>query len=214
MLGGRHRRRTHHPWRHLCLSTVIHPCRWPPEARHRPPVGVRSPHPSETLAASAPRARPNGGKSTRYRPCLTAGVPDAMAPSMRRSTHARPRRLGASRFPVALLLVALLIRGLIPSGWMPNTQGVLHAPLVICTSSGTELRALETPANPGKPQSAQHHDVCAFAGHLTAPVPPSDGVSIRVAFVGATAHRHVSAVGSVAIARHREQAARAPPISV
>jgi len=134
--------------------------------------------------------------------------------SMRGSPHPTPGHPRASGLTVALLLISLMIRGLIPSGWMPNAHGMLHDPLVICTGAGPQLLTLETPAPPAAPRSSHHHDVCAFAGHVSPPVWSPDAGAVRIAFVDAARRRYASAVDSAAVPRNREQAARAPPIRV
>jgi hypothetical protein len=133
---------------------------------------------------------------------------------MNRDPRPDARRWG-HRLPAALFLVAaLLVGGLIPVGWMPNPQAGDRSPLVICTGSGAQLVALKSPAAPAKPHAPQHHDVCPFAGHNLAPAPTPRTMAIPVAFFRAAAHQPVFEAAPGEIARHREQAARAPPISV
>ncbi len=61
-----------------------------------------------------------------------------------------------------LALVATLLRGLLPAGWMPNTQYAGATTLVICTMDG--LRRL--PVH-GTPQHNPHDD----QDHASAPCP-------------------------------------------
>ena len=72
----------------------------------------------------------------------------------------------------ALLLFALLIRGLVPVGWMP-ALGLQGPQLVICTTSGFAAAPvdLRTPANEQAPPTADHSP-CAFAG-IGAPLLPA-----------------------------------------
>ena len=66
-----------------------------------------------------------------------------------------------------LALAAMLLRGLLPAGWMPNPDGVAGAPLIICTMGGPQhLHPAHAPQdNSGK--------VCPFAvmAHLAAATP-------------------------------------------
>jgi hypothetical protein len=56
-----------------------------------------------------------------------------------------------------LALSAVLLRGLLPAGWMPNANG---APgLTICTINGP--RHIPTPGEPA--HKPQHQSVCPFA---------------------------------------------------
>jgi hypothetical protein len=59
-----------------------------------------------------------------------------------------------------LALVATLLRGLLPAGWMPNLHGDAATPLVICTMDG--MRHL-----PPAPHHAPHDD----QDHASAPCP-------------------------------------------
>jgi hypothetical protein len=128
----------------------------------------------------------------------------------------RPDTLHRGPLPlpaVLFLVVALLVGGLIPVGWMPNAQGGDRSPLVICTGSGVQLVALHRPAHPGQPHTPQHHDACAFAGHNLASAPTLRAIAIPEAFFRAASRQPAFEAALAAVARHREQAARAPPIS-
>src|ERR1700761_12940 len=70
---------------------------------------------------------------------------------------------------VSLALAAMLLRALLPDGWMPNTGSAAAAsPFLICSIDGAHQRDGKTPAD-----QERHHGPCAFAaaGHLS---PPSD----------------------------------------
>ena len=65
----------------------------------------------------------------------------------------------------ALALAAMLLRALLPAGWMPNNAGPAHALITICTMDGPQRMVLP---DAGKPAPDQHtHDrasaPCAFA---------------------------------------------------
>jgi hypothetical protein len=73
-------------------------------------------------------------------------------------TRMQPIRNAAT----TLALVAMLLRALLPDGWMPAPPGS-HATLVICTATGFKHIAL-----PGEPSKKQHENgnesgPCAFA---------------------------------------------------
>src|SRR6185312_2562446 len=73
-----------------------------------------------------------------------------------------------------LALIAMILRGFLPVGWMPAPPGDTHAALVLCTMAGPALLAdhhapdRHAPADP-----TSTHDQCPFAAapHLA---PPAD----------------------------------------
>jgi hypothetical protein len=108
---------------------------------------------------------------------------------------------------VSLALCAMLLRALLPDGWMPNSEGGA-APFVICSADGTHHG--KAPVQPGQERS---HAPCAFAA--AAPLAPPAVAAVA----GRTVH------GAVRLARafadeniftapdFRPNAARAPPAS-
>ncbi|HEV2530402.1 DUF2946 family protein [Phenylobacterium sp.] len=107
-----------------------------------------------------------------------------------------------------LLLVAMLLRAAIPTGWMPDTARG-PAALVICTASGAQ----HLPNDGGLPGSAHtHHEVCAFAGLAAAPPPPPAALPAPMAWADAPLTDARQRHRAVLRRRHREQAARAPPL--
>ena len=64
------------------------------------------------------------------------------------------------------LLAALLLRALVPLGWMPGLAQLGEASWIICTADGQILHGV-----PGKDDAAGHHQQpCAFAAaHVMAP---------------------------------------------
>jgi len=58
-----------------------------------------------------------------------------------------------------LLLAALLLRAMVPLGWMPGTAQLGQAAWIICTADGQIQHGI-----PGKDEAAGHHQQpCAFA---------------------------------------------------
>jgi hypothetical protein len=112
-----------------------------------------------------------------------------------------------------VLLSAFLLRAATPPGWMPNPQGALGAPLIICTADGSHLVQLDPQGHPAKP-STQRHDLCAFAGHQAAPAPETALVSGPATFANLTASPVAAQASAAAVPRYREQAPRAPPTFV
>ena len=134
---------------------------------------------------------------------------------MRRWAAQLQSNRGGPRLGLALaLLVALVLRGLTPAGWMPNPQGSLSAPFVICTAEGHRLVQLDASGHPADGKAGVHRDACVFAGHASAPPPQPPAVSGPAVFVGYSAPRPAGRTPPPAPARHREQAPRAPPAAI
>jgi hypothetical protein len=138
-----------------------------------------------------------------------------------RSAVSGDRRAGFERWRggrslrlVLLLLAALVFRAAIPTGWMPDLQGASGAPLVICTGSGSEVLRLDKGGVPAGPHSAGHHDVCAFASLAGAPAAPALVLGAAPRFALALRQDPPAETLPRPPLRHREQAARAPPIRV
>jgi hypothetical protein len=116
----------------------------------------------------------------------------------------------ARRLALALLLMfALLMRGSIPAGWMPDLDGRTAGGLVICTGHGEAV--LHGKSGPAAPLRSQHHDVCAFSGLGSAPTAHASPLPPATAFERMLAAAPAPSGLRASPPRHREQAARAPP---
>ena len=116
-----------------------------------------------------------------------------------------------ARIAAALVLaLAVLVRGLIPTGWMPSPSG---GPLTICTAQAPgHGHPGDKPSGPAKDAA---HEVCVFAAAGTAP-PPGLAIDLRATERLAIARPPDIAVqsGVPATPRLREQSPRAPPLMV
>jgi hypothetical protein len=105
---------------------------------------------------------------------------------------------------VSLTLVAMLLRGFMPMGWMPDAQG---AGFTICSIDGAHRTA---PAD--QPGKQDHGDsVCPFAAaaHLAPPVLAALSLPVRSAGFALLSSQPLSV--AAAFARHNPQSPRAPP---
>lgn len=121
---------------------------------------------------------------------------------------------GARAWPLLLLLLALLVRGVTPPGWMPNPQGSASSPFVICTADGAHVVSLDSAGHPANRGHGERYDLCAFAGHHAGPA-----AEMQLALGAAQAEGFAPAQPAPAAAaaraqRHRDQAQRAPPTLV
>jgi hypothetical protein len=110
----------------------------------------------------------------------------------------------ARTLALSLALCAMLLRGLMPVGWMPSAEA---APFVICSIDGTHSGG-KAPSDPAHERS---HAPCAFAAaaHLAPPVLGMAGLAAP-----ALVHRLVFTATKFAVARqslYRPNVARAPP---
>jgi hypothetical protein len=81
-----------------------------------------------------------------------------------------------SRAIACIALAAMMLRALLPDGWMPASGGKAEAMLTICTMDGPVRVALGDDGQPLKKQPAKHnggsHEMCPFAmaQHFAAPL--------------------------------------------
>ena len=104
---------------------------------------------------------------------------------------------------ISLALCAMVLRALLPDGWMPSAGA--GSPLVICTADGTHRDGKTTPAQD------RSHAPCAFAA--AAPLSPPATLSAAIGATGPAERLALSFTAPVLFfARHfRPNAARAPP---
>jgi hypothetical protein len=107
-----------------------------------------------------------------------------------------------------ILLAALLIRALLPLGWMPGQAQLGEAAFIICAADGSIQHGA-----PGKDESAQPHQPCAFAA-ATQLFDLPDAASVAAPSLVAFAAPAVTARETHAAARFSAHAARAPPAAV
>ena len=73
---------------------------------------------------------------------------------------------------VHLALVAMMLRALLPAGWMPNPTGTGESAFVICTMDGP-VQSVSKDHGPGKPtpDDGRQHEACPFAAapHFATP---------------------------------------------
>ena len=105
-----------------------------------------------------------------------------------------------------LLLAALLLRALVPLGWMPGSAQLGQAAWIICTADGGIQHGA-----PGKDDARQHQQPCAFAAAHVMAAPQAHGFvppSLRAAAIAT-----VPAPAALQVAASfTPQAPRAPPI--
>lgn len=116
---------------------------------------------------------------------------------------------------VHIALVAMLLRALVPAGWMPDTSGLHRAPLMLCDGSGP-MSAMEMgtngPANKKQDQGdTRSSDTCPYfaASHsATTPAPLAD-ILPAARYESAAAIPIISHFAQAQ--RYEPHAARAPP---
>ena len=107
-----------------------------------------------------------------------------------------------------LALAAMLLRALLPMGWMPSLGGSENGPLVVCTMDAPVQH------NSGKPSpdDGQHsHDECPFAGTPHLATPAVTALLAPPASAGRILHVHEEVAGPATVPAFRPHAPRAPP---
>jgi hypothetical protein len=106
---------------------------------------------------------------------------------------------------IHLALAAMLLRALMPAGWMANADAAAGSPLVICTINGP------VPAEPHKHKADAGGDICPFAAAAqladTGKPPVLALPQSAPVFAAALAYR----VYAVPAVRLGPQSPRAPP---
>jgi hypothetical protein len=114
---------------------------------------------------------------------------------------------------VQIALVAMLLRALLPVGWMPDTAASAGAPFVICTVNGP-LQAAHLP-DTGKHQpghdDGRQNDMCPFAASIHFATPAAAAVVAPSTQVAALAPLSLPVHAVRSAARHALQSPRAPP---
>jgi hypothetical protein len=116
---------------------------------------------------------------------------------------------------IHLALAALMLRALLPAGWMPSASASAGSFITICTMDGFAKIALGADGQPLKhtpaPDDGRSHDVCPFAAaphFATAPPPLAISTPYTVA---AFAQAPRAFFAARAIAHYAPQSPRAPP---
>ena len=111
---------------------------------------------------------------------------------------------------IHLALLALILRGFMPTGWMPNAQNPDESLFVICTMDGP-VQAFDGKALPGK-DDPRAHETCPFAAAASSLAPPVDFIRIAAPELSESAAPRILAAAPVARAPPYAQASsRAPP---
>jgi hypothetical protein len=113
---------------------------------------------------------------------------------------------------IHLALAAMMVRALLPAGWMPSASAASF--ITICTMDGISKIALDANGRPVKHAPAQgdtRHDICPFAAapHF-ATTPPALAVSAPSVIV-VLAQTPAVFASAHPVARYAAQSPRAPP---
>jgi hypothetical protein len=113
---------------------------------------------------------------------------------------------------VQLALAALMLRALLPAGWMPNPHGG-GAALVVCTIDGA---AKPDRKGSGKtvPDSGHQHEECPFAAtpHLAAPAIVAQLALPSI--LGRCFNPPQIGIAAVHTVDYQPQSPRAPPLAI
>jgi hypothetical protein len=114
---------------------------------------------------------------------------------------------------VQIALVAMLLRALLPVGWMPDTAASAGAHFVICTVNGP-LQAVHLP-DTGKHQpghdDGRQNDMCPFAASVHFATPAAMATVAPSTQIASPAPLALPARAVQTAARYAPQSPRAPP---
>jgi Protein of unknown function (DUF2946) len=121
------------------------------------------------------------------------------------------RALRLTAFHVAF--AAMMLRAMMPAGWMPNQNDAGGSPLVICSVNGPVHIVVGPDGQPLK-QTPHQHEACPFAAaaHLAQTTTVATVALPSQASQPAYLAAHMAVAAGAA--RHSSQSPRAPPISV
>jgi hypothetical protein len=113
---------------------------------------------------------------------------------------------------IHLALAAMMLRALVPVGWMPNTTGASGSFFTICTMDGPVHLADQHDQGKHTPDDGQHgHDECPFAAapHFAAPLTVAK--LALPSYFGRFSNPPSTAAAVVQLAVYQPQSPRAPP---
>lgn len=117
---------------------------------------------------------------------------------------------------VMLALTAMLLRALLPAGFMPGVAAG-GSSIVVCTMDGLVRIALDADGKPVKKQPAQddahHQQLCPFAAAVQLASPSSAGALIAPSHAFTLALDVLPQSRLAAFEGHRAQSPRAPPFA-
>ncbi|HXS06755.1 MAG TPA: DUF2946 family protein [Rhizomicrobium sp.] len=130
---------------------------------------------------------------------------------------------------MALAIVAIVLKGLLPVGWMPNPQGFSESALILCDMDGPMSAAdmaKMMAAMPGMdmssteksgahdkkaPDSSRSHEECPFAGVTHGGAASTPAAIALPELAVEHAHRPLAERSIARFARYQPQSPRAPP---
>ena len=123
-----------------------------------------------------------------------------------------------------LAVLAIVFRGLLPAGWMPNPAGLAESPLILCDMDGlvsatdmAQMAAMDMPSmdmpDGGKaPAKTPSHQDCPFAAAGHSAVAMADVTFLTSGPAVELANRPKTNYRVLHLARHHPQSPRAPPL--
>ena len=106
-----------------------------------------------------------------------------------------------------LALIALILRAMLPAGWMPAATG--SASFTICTVNAAHQ---QDPTNKVPDESGQHDKLCAFSGTPQLAATPDAPALLLPAFHAFAASTD-RAIAARFAAHYQPQSPRAPPLN-
>jgi hypothetical protein len=107
-------------------------------------------------------------------------------------------------------LLAILLRALLPTGWMPGTAADGSASFVICTTQG--MMQGDRPGDaPATSDDGRQHDICPFAAAPHWSAPDTEAEIKAPSHIGVFAPARIASLRAPESAAYLPQSPRAPP---
>lgn len=113
-----------------------------------------------------------------------------------------------------LLLIAVLVRFVVPDGYMPTVTEAGTYQIVICTSDGTAKLTIDANGNPVEHSDGEQNDICPFAISVAAIVAPEQPLPVLVRAVTTRRATWPATDQLILDANLSPSVARAPPLTV
>jgi Protein of unknown function (DUF2946) len=115
---------------------------------------------------------------------------------------------------IHLALAAMLLRALLPAGWMPNPAGIGESIFIVCTMDGPVQQADQHQQGKHMPDDGQRgHEECPFAAAPHIAAPAAVALLALPSYFGRFSNPPSLTAATATASSYQPQSPRAPPLS-